>query len=81
MNSLLSPQDDDLAMIAAQQYYIDYGSNISTERLASLLPSYIPDSQLAKPNALNHWMSQVGTLVWSKVKYFFVVDIIGNIST
>ncbi|XP_052782593.1 myosin-VIIa-like isoform X3 [Mya arenaria] len=52
-------KDDDLAMIAAQQYYVDYGSSISTERLQSLLPSYIPDSLLNKPNALTFWMTQV----------------------
>ncbi|XP_052783803.1 myosin-VIIa-like [Mya arenaria] len=52
-------KDDDLAMIAAQQYYVDYGSNISTERLQSLLPSYIPDSLLNKPNSLTFWMTQV----------------------
>lgn len=46
-------------MIAAQQYYIDYGSKLSTERLQSLLPSYIPDSLLTKPNSLNYWMQQV----------------------
>ena len=46
-------------MIAAQQYYIDYGSNINNERLNSLLPSYIPDNLLTKPNALNYWMQHV----------------------
>ena len=52
-------QDDDLSMIAAQQYYIDYGSNISTERLQSLLPSYIPDSALNRTSGLTFWMQQV----------------------
>ncbi|XP_060573750.1 myosin-VIIa-like isoform X3 [Ruditapes philippinarum] len=56
-------KDDDLAMIAAQQYYIDYGSNLSTERLQSLLPSYIPDSLLGKPNALTYWMQQVNNKI------------------
>lgn len=50
-------------MIAAQQYYIDYGSNVSTERLQSLLPSYIPDSMLAKQNAINYWMQQVNSKI------------------
>ena len=52
-------QDDDLSMIAAQQYYIDYGSNISTERLQSLLPSYIPDGALNRTSGLTYWMQQV----------------------
>ena len=46
-------------MIAAQQYYIDYGANISTERLQSLLPSYIPDSALNRASGLTYWMQQV----------------------
>ena len=50
-------QDDDLSMIAAQQYYIEYGSDINTERLQSLLPSYIP--HLALTTGLNYWMQQV----------------------
>lgn len=36
-------KDEDLIVIAAQQYYIEYGSALNTERLASLIPSYIPD--------------------------------------
>ena len=50
-------------MIAAQQYYIDYGSNLSTERLQSLLPSYIPDGLLAVPNALHFWIQQVNAKI------------------
>ncbi|KAL3848316.1 hypothetical protein ACJMK2_019184 [Sinanodonta woodiana] len=54
-------KEDDLAMIAAQQYYVDYGSNISPERLQSLIPTYIPDSLLlTKPNATNYWIQQIG---------------------
>ena len=35
-------------MIAAQQYYIDYGGDMVLERLQSLLPtSYIPDTRYA----------------------------------
>ena len=36
-------------MIAAQQYYIDYGGDMVLERLQSLLPtSYIPDTRYGK---------------------------------
>lgn len=32
-----------MIVIAAQQYYVEYGTALNTERLASLIPSYIPD--------------------------------------
>ena len=43
-------------MIAAQQYYIDYGPDMSVDRLNSLMPSYIPDSSLQGMKALNFWL-------------------------
>lgn len=46
-------------MIAAQQYYIEYGANISAERLQSLLPSYVPDQSLQKPNAMHYWVNMI----------------------
>ena len=61
-------QDDDLAMIAAQQYYIDYGYDMHMERLQSLLPSYIPDSCLQNSKALNYWMQ--GVMRAHKKSYF-----------
>ncbi|KAH3808644.1 hypothetical protein DPMN_137001, partial [Dreissena polymorpha] len=61
-------KEDDLAMIAAQQHYIEYGSNIGVERLQSLLPTYIPDSMLAKPNAISFWIQQVNQKI--KGPYF-----------
>ena len=42
-------------MIAAQQYYIDYGPEMSIDRLNSLMPSYIPDNSLQGMKALNFW--------------------------
>ena len=54
------PQDDDLAMIAAQQYYIDCGSDMMLERMQSLLPSYIPDSSLLRgKKSLDYWIQSV----------------------
>uniref|UniRef100_A0A8C4EB46 Myosin VIIAa n=1 Tax=Dicentrarchus labrax TaxID=13489 RepID=A0A8C4EB46_DICLA len=38
---------DDLAELASQQYYVDYGSEILLERLLSLIPSYIPDREIS----------------------------------
>ena len=46
-------------MIAAQQYYIDYGADMIAERLQSLLPSYIPDNSLQGGRTLAVWMNGV----------------------
>ena len=47
-------RDDDLAMIAAQQYYIDYGDVVSGERLHALLPTYcVPDYYLNSSSNTN----------------------------
>jgi myosin-7 len=42
-------------MIAAQQYYIEYGNDMDTKRLYELLPNYIPDYCLQTDNALETW--------------------------
>jgi myosin-7 len=47
-------KEEDLAMIAAQQYYIDYGDLISQDRLQALLPTYcIPDYYLNSGSSKN----------------------------
>ncbi|XP_046401684.1 myosin-VIIa isoform X2 [Ischnura elegans] len=49
-------KDEDLAMIAAQQYYIEYSTDMNTERLYNLLPSYIPDYCLnVSEKAVDQW--------------------------
>jgi len=42
---------DELASVAAMQYYVDHGPDMETERLIRLIPSYIPDSALASKPA------------------------------
>jgi myosin-7 len=64
-------KDEDLAMIAAQQYYIDYGGDLLQERLQSLLPSYIPDSSLQGGKSLNYWNQGV---MGAYRKSYFVRD-------
>jgi myosin VIIa len=39
-------KDDDLAMIAAQQYYVDFGTDINRDRVITLIPQFIPDNKL-----------------------------------
>ncbi|ODN02660.1 Myosin-VIIa [Orchesella cincta] len=36
-------KEEDLAMIAAQQYYVDYGTELHSDKLNSAMTSYIPD--------------------------------------
>jgi hypothetical protein len=52
-------KDEDLAMIAAQQYFVEYGNNLNPERLQTLLGSYILDLHLQKPNAADLWMKHI----------------------
>ncbi|XP_070684958.1 myosin VIIAa [Pempheris klunzingeri] len=46
---------DDLAELASQQYYVDYGSEILLERLLSLIPSYIPDREISSARTVEKW--------------------------
>lgn len=46
-------------MIAAQQYFVEYGNSLIPERLQTLLGSYIPDAYLQKPNAAENWMKGI----------------------
>ena len=59
-------------MIAAQQYYIEYNSELSAERLLSLLPSYIPDYCLASSDkALDRW-AQLVVHAYKKVRILLI---------
>ena len=42
-------------MIAAQQYYIEYGTDLNEDRLFNLIPNYIPDYCLQRDNAIEMW--------------------------
>ncbi|XP_065580984.1 myosin-VIIa-like isoform X3 [Artemia franciscana] len=49
-------KEEDLAMVAAQQYFIDYGTEMNLERLMILLPNYIPDYCLSSGDkSLEKW--------------------------
>ncbi|XP_028818752.1 myosin VIIAa isoform X3 [Denticeps clupeoides] len=49
-------REDDLAELASQQYYVDYGSEILVERLFSLIPSYIPDREISTAKTVEKWV-------------------------
>ncbi|XP_057695019.1 unconventional myosin-VIIa-like isoform X3 [Corythoichthys intestinalis] len=46
---------DDLAELASQQYYVDYGAEVLLERLLSLIPSYIPDREINSSRTVEKW--------------------------
>ena len=55
-------KEEDLAMIAAQQYYIDYGDMLNQERLQALLPTYcVPDYYLnnGSTKTIERWVQTV----------------------
>ena len=57
-------------MVAAQQYYIDYGNDVIINRLLTLLPNYIPDYCLSVGDkAVERW-AQLTVTALKKVNYF-----------
>ncbi|XP_070539316.1 myosin-VIIa-like [Ptychodera flava] len=52
-------KDSDLAAIAAQQYYVEYGYDMVYDRLLGLLPTYIPDSAMTGSKTIERWAQMV----------------------
>ncbi|CAB3368903.1 Hypothetical predicted protein [Cloeon dipterum] len=54
-------KEEDVAMLAAQQYYIDHGSNLSPSILIGSLPIYLPDPYLIGPKekVMDKWSTSV----------------------
>ncbi|KAI1285881.1 Myosin-VIIa [Halotydeus destructor] len=53
-------KEEDLAMIAAQQYYIEYGDKLDLEKLLASLSSYIPDHCLNSSElSLERWANLI----------------------
>ncbi|XP_052508245.1 unconventional myosin-VIIa [Budorcas taxicolor] len=48
-------KEDDLAELASQQYFVDYGSKMILERLLNLVPTYIPDREITPLRTLEKW--------------------------
>lgn len=44
-------KEEDLAMLAAQQYYVEYGAELREDRLRSNIGGYIPDSCVSAGDA------------------------------
>ncbi|XP_046402414.1 myosin-VIIa-like isoform X2 [Ischnura elegans] len=63
-------KEDDTAMIAAQQYYVEHGTNLIPELLKGLLPSYIPDFYLVgSGNKTLEWWAELTTFSYKKSYY------------
>ncbi|XP_037126025.1 unconventional myosin-VIIa-like isoform X1 [Syngnathus acus] len=52
-------REEDLAELASQQYYVDYGVDILYDRLLSLIPSYIPDREITPAKTAEKWAQLV----------------------
>uniref|UniRef100_A0A8C2G9D7 Myosin VIIAb n=1 Tax=Cyprinus carpio TaxID=7962 RepID=A0A8C2G9D7_CYPCA len=50
---------EDLAELASQQYYVDYGSEVLPDRLLSLIPSYIPDREITPSKTVEKWAQMI----------------------
>lgn len=55
-------------MIAAQQYFIEYNSDMNSERLLNLLPNYIPDYCLSNAEKSVERWKQLVVQAYKKVK-------------
>ncbi|EDO35658.1 predicted protein [Nematostella vectensis] len=53
-------RDDDLAEIAAKEYYVEYGRDMIPDRLSSLLTSYLPEALLQSGrSAHEYWHGMI----------------------
>ena len=59
---------DDLAMLAAQQYFVDWGTNMTPEQLSKHLPQYIPDFCITVDKPITYW-TQLTLKAYEKVAF------------
>ncbi|XP_016088790.1 unconventional myosin-VIIa isoform X2 [Sinocyclocheilus grahami] len=52
-------REEDLAELASQQYYVDYGSEVLPDRLLGLIPSYIPDREITPSKTVEKWAQMI----------------------
>merc|ERR1719334_2346365 len=48
-------KDEDLAMLAAQQYYVDYGTDMDAKRLTEKLTQYLPKFVITVDKPVSYW--------------------------
>ena len=59
LNIVLPSQNEQLAQLAAQQYYVEHASDMNMERLIGLVPDYIPDACLQGTGITEKWAQQI----------------------
>ncbi|BES88965.1 Myosin-VIIa [Nesidiocoris tenuis] len=70
-------KEEDLAMVAAQQYYIEFSSDMNMERLLGLLPSYIPDYCLTNGDkSIDRWATLI---LQAFKKSYYVKDLVDTL--
>ncbi|KAI9528569.1 Unconventional myosin-VIIa [Dissostichus eleginoides] len=52
-------REEDLAELASQQYFVDYGAEVLQDRLLSLVPSYIPDREISSTKTTEKWLQLI----------------------
>ncbi|KAK7926039.1 hypothetical protein WMY93_008349 [Mugilogobius chulae] len=52
-------REEELAELASQQYYVDYGPELLQDRLITLIPSYIPDREISSSKSPEKWLQLV----------------------
>lgn len=52
-------KNEDLAALAMQQYYVEFGAEMVPDRLTKMLPAVIPDSCLAGSGMIEKWTQMV----------------------
>ena len=53
-------------MLAAQQYYVDNGSDMNPAELAKQLPQYLPQFAITGDKPVDYWL-QLTTKAYNKV--------------
>lgn len=63
-------QEEDLAELASQQYYVEYGTEVHHDRLLTLITSYIPDGEIDSSRTVEKW-AQVIMSTHKMVKFYY----------
>lgn len=72
-------KEEDLAMIAAQQYYIDFGDELILDKLITSLPNYIPDHCFqTSEKSIDRWANLIAN-AYKKVIYPFFTIVYKNL--
>ena len=77
-NTVALTQNEELAQLAAQQYYIEHASDMNLERLVDLIPNYIPDACLQGIGSTEEW-AQLVVNAYSRVSGCYIRNTLQHI--